>query len=166
MFARLMKHVASRTGRSGSASRADLTARGRWENEGGAGPEVPVAETAVAVVPAEQEVPAAAVPSAVDVRQDKIMTLTSSDGRPPSRWQRMTGWRWLGVGAILLVAGVATWMAVKGVSLGAVAVGAALGVLLLVSASPVLWAGLMRGQEQRTARKIARSERRGGRRPR
>lgn len=94
------------------------------------------------------------------------MTMISTDGRPPSRWQRMSEWRWLGMGAILLVAGVATWMAIKGVSWGAVGVGAALGVLLLVSASPVLGAGLMRGKEERDARKIARSERRGGSRPR
>jgi amino acid transporter len=88
------------------------------------------------------------------------MTVTSADGRPPSRWQRLAEWRWLGIGAALILAAIVTWIAIRGVSAVSVAAGIGLIVLLLVGASPVLGAGLLRGTEERAARRNARLERR------
>lgn len=89
------------------------------------------------------------------------MTLASSDGRPPTKPQRMLEWRWFGVGAAVIIAGIATWIVIAGVNWGAIVVGLTLGVLLLVGASPVLAAGLLRGREERAARTTARLERQG-----
>ena len=56
------------------------------------------------------------------------------------------------MGAILAVAGIAAWIAVQGVSAGVVLAGVA---LLLAGAAPVMAAGVMRGREERAARKDA-----------
>jgi hypothetical protein len=160
MFDRLIRRE---PGMARRTSRADLSARGRWENEGGARPETSPATTAVVAARVDVEPPAESASIALDTRQDELMTLASSDGRPPTRPQRVLEWQWVGLGAILIIAVIATWIVIKGVSWTAVGVGLALGVLLLVGASPVLAAGLLRGQEERAARKSARLERQGGR---
>jgi hypothetical protein len=77
----------------------------------------------------------------LDARQDQLMTNTSSDGRPPPRWLRLTEWRWSAVAAILILAGITTWVAFNGVALATALATLAFAVLLLVGASPVLAAG-------------------------
>ena len=157
MFDRLIKYGSDLTGRT---PRAELSAAGRWENEGGARPNPAPATTVVVSSPAEQPAPTAAASIALDARQDKIMEIVSSDGRPPSHPRRVLEWRWVGLGAVVLTVGIVAWMLIAGVSLGAIGASLAIGVLLLVGASPVLAAGLLRGKEERTARRIARRERR------
>lgn len=88
------------------------------------------------------------------------MALTSSDGRPPSRGLRLKEWRWLGVAAFVLLGGLALWISIEGVSSGAVIAGVAIAAMLLLGATPVLGAGLMRGSEERSAYRKARTERR------
>lgn len=147
------------TGQEPRTVRAGLAAAGRWENEGGARPETSPVTTPLASSGAHVETPTHGTGSALDARQDELMTIASSDGRPPPRRLRMIEWRWFGVGAVLVIAGLATWIVIKGVSLGAVVAGLALGVLLLVAASPVWGAALLRGREERAARKTAQIER-------
>ena len=93
--------------------------------------------------------------SALDARQDNVMAVVSIDGRPPSRPQRILEWRWVGIGGGLLIAAIAGWMLIKGVSLIAAVAGLAIGVLLLVGAIPVLAAAHLRVREERAARRIA-----------
>ncbi len=60
-----------------------------------------------------------AAETALDARQDEIMAVASSDGRPPNRQSRLMEWRWLGVAVGLIVAGGVTWIAIEGVGLAA-----------------------------------------------
>lgn len=154
MFERLTKFG---LGRREETSRTDLAAKGRWENEGGASVPVPAAVATTTV--AAEAIHAQATSNALDARQVELMTMTSSDGRPPARWQRVLEWRWFGVGTMVLIFSTAIWMVITGVSGGAIAAGVAFGVLLLVGAIPVLGAGVLRGQEERSAHKRARTER-------
>ncbi len=100
--------------------------------------------------------------AAQDKCQEEVMAITSTDGRPPPTRQRKLEWRWFGVGALVVIAGIICWIVFNGISLAVVITAIVLAVLLLASASPVLAAGLLRGKEQRTARRIVRGERRGG----
>lgn len=135
---------------------AETVAVGRWENEGGAAPASP---SDVAMRRIESESATRATSDALDKRQYDLMTIASSDGRPPPRWQRIIVWRWFGVGATALIAVIVIALAITGVSIGAVVAGGALGILFLVGAIPVLAAGALRGGEERAARKQARAER-------
>ncbi|HMN39677.1 MAG TPA: hypothetical protein PKE29_02455 [Phycisphaerales bacterium] len=132
-----------------------LVSTGRWENEGGARPD---AASVAGMAPG-----LASDASALDSRQDAVMAVISSDGRPPTHRQRTFDWRMLAIGAGLVIVGFSVWIAVKGVSVFAVVTGMSIGVLLLVGASPVLAAGVLRGKEERAARTIVRLERRGRR---
>lgn len=102
--------------------------------------------------------PQDATSKALDDRGDELMSLASSEGRPPTRWLRMMEWRWFGIGMLLITAITVTWLAIQGVSLGTVAAGLVFALVLLAAASPVLGAGLLRGREERAARKAARVE--------
>lgn len=122
---------------------------------------LPSASTPLAPVRVEETPLPEGASTTQDNRQDTVMAILSTDGRPPSVRQRLSEWRWFGIGAIVILAGIVCWIVIQGVSLGVVVVALVLGVLLLVSATPVLAAGLLRGKEERVARKIARVGRRG-----
>lgn len=138
----------------------DKAAEKRWENEGGA-----MATSADAAARPTSELSANAgrvqreITRGLDDRQDALMAVTSSDGRPPSRRERIVGWHRLGVGAAIAVAGIASWIVVQRVSPMTVAVGLAFGLMLVAAASPVWVAALLRGREERAAREVACSER-------
>jgi hypothetical protein len=128
---------------------------GQWENEGGARL-VPVPATLIA--------PAVVMDSlVVHARQDEVMAVTSTDGRPPTHRRRVFEWRMFALGAGLIIVGCSIWVAVRGVSFFAVVAGLTMGVLLLVGASPVLGAGMLRGKEERAARQAVRLDRQGRR---
>jgi hypothetical protein len=154
MFTRLFKQRAAPTP---AARRADQAAAGRWENEGGAQAH-PSSLDAVAAVQAQVATPLR-VFDAPGARQDELMSTISSDHRPPLARLRRLEWRLLGVFAALGIVAWVVWVSIVGISVGAVVGGLAVGVLLLVGASPVLGAGLLRGQEERAARKSVRRER-------
>ncbi len=162
MIHRVIKFVAMLAGR---APTAEVIALGRWENEGGANPPLALASLIVASSEPQQGTLSPAVSAALDARQDRIMKIVSTDGRPPSAAQRMLEWRWVGLGAVLVSIALAAWLIFGRVTLSGVGAGLAIGVLMLVGASPVLAAGLLRGKEERAARRIARMERRQGRQP-
>lgn len=156
MFDRRITVITGRERPTGS----DSAGEGRWENEGGAGSVTSGAGTHSTLRRGRAEAATRAASDALDARQDELMTQASSEGRPPPRRQRMIEWRWLGLGAIVIIAGITTWILVRGVSPGAVAVGLTLSLLLVVGgASPVLVAGMLRGREERAARREARLER-------
>ncbi len=93
----------------------------------------------------------------LDKRQQEVMARLSTDGRPPGHWLRTVEWRWLAILAGVLVVGVAAW-SVWALNTWTILAGLALVVLMLVAASPVWGAGLLRGQEERIARKKAKAE--------
>lgn len=144
-------------------TRQSRIAEGRWENEGGASrtsqPPVPDAPPGtnpnVALTSADEA-------ADLDVRQDQIMARESSDGRPPTHRERRRDWRWLAAAAILVVAGFITWIVVDRAGLGLVATVLLYAVLLMVAASPVWIAGLLRGGEERAARRKAEADREAG----
>ena len=88
------------------------------------------------------------------------MAITSSDGRPPSRRRRMLEWRWFLVAGVAITAGAVIALAVTGVGPRAIVAGIAFALALLIGASPVLAAGLLRGKEERKVGEHARFERR------
>lgn len=96
--------------------------------------------------------------SALDVRQDELMTIASPEGQPPTRRTRLAEWRWLIVVGVLLVAGAITWAVVADASVRMIVVVMAMAGFLMVGVNPVLWASVLRGKEQREARKSALSE--------
>ena len=83
------------------------------------------------------------------------MTRISPDGRPPHRQLRRIEWKWFTAGALTLAA-IGTAIAIfSGVSLPTLAMGAMLGITLAAAAIPVWASGLLRGGEERTARRDA-----------
>ena len=88
---------------------ADAEAKQSWENEGGSVP------SGVQVPAAGAPAPSAGSPAAcraVDAIQDQFMNVSSSDGAPPPRLWRLTGWHCLVVLVpALLIAGGLLWIA-------------------------------------------------------
>jgi hypothetical protein len=101
--------------------------------------------------------PAAEDSPAVDARQDELMTVESSDGRPPPKRLRMAEWSWFVIGAVVIVVATTIWIVARGISLEAVLAGI-VGVAIVVGVNPAVWAGLKRGREERAARKQAQVE--------
>lgn len=121
---------------------------GRWENEGGAGRR--------GARPLWRRV----FPRlSLDDRQDQLMGAASSEGRPPAKWLRAVEWRWFGLGAVIVVVAFGAWVVLAEVSAGTVVPAVGYAMLMLCAASPVLVAGLMRGGEERAARRVAVAER-------
>ncbi len=132
--------------------KADAAAtKGHSDNEGGSSvrptPQTPVA----ALSPAAGD----STSDAIDDRQDDLMSVTSSEGRPPPRRTRMVQWRWFGAVAVLLIAGVVTWFFIDGMGTRVLVIALAFTLLLIGGASPILGAGLLRGKEERAARRRA-----------
>lgn len=130
-----------------------------WENEGGASPDssaTPALDATAVVVPTPLTAAATTVVDArLDSRQREIMTDTSPDGRPPPAWLRLAEWRWFIIGAIIFAAGAITWAALAGLSTGLVIAALVYASFLVIGATPILAAGLLRGQEERAARALA-----------
>ena len=125
------------------------------------GPPTPTVEAMAVVATQGAPLPPASGNSgnALDDRQEVLMTKVSTDGRPPTRAHRLLDWRIASAVAGIFMIGVVIWLAIRGVSLGTVMAGAAFAAILLVGALPVVGAGLMRGREERAARRVAIAER-------
>jgi hypothetical protein len=92
----------------------------------------------------------------VDDLQDELMAGRSPDGRPPRHDLRIAEWKWLflGIGTILVAA--LMWAVMSGMATVWIVIFAITLVLMLgIGISPVLYAGLLRGGEEREARKTA-----------
>lgn len=138
---------------------ADPAGQSRWEDEGGAGPRgasdrVPEVPKPVAPVAASD-----AVTKALDARQDELMTKASTDGRPPTHSTRMREWRWLAVGAVILVLGAGAFVLITGADRHSVVAGVIAAGVMLAAAAPVLAPGVLRGREERAAKRAADKER-------
>lgn len=92
----------------------------------------------------------------VDDRQDQLMARDSVDGSPPSRRRRLAEWRWIViVGPLLAIAAVA-FAIMRGAGGAAIALGiVACLAYMLLAGWPVWGAGILRGKEERAARKEA-----------
>lgn len=155
LFGRRERWTALRTRRVDQVQRAAVSV---WENEGGSLDEAPATPRSDVRLQPSALIETAASKSALDDRQDALMAATSSDGRPPSHSTRMLEWRWLLIGAgLLMVFGIA-WIALSGVSGEAVVAALAYGLLLMMGSSPVWAAAVLRGQEERSARRTATKE--------
>lgn len=140
------------------AERRDAAATQNWENEGGSPRDgTPAHDHAQEVRRNTIDEPTSNLNSLVDSLQDELMSAKSSDGGPPSRGWRLTGWHWLVVLVPLLaiVCGVVwtslamgVWTALAGLVLLAV---------MGLAAAPVWGAGLLRGREERAARRQSRA---------
>lgn len=90
----------------------------------------------------------------VDEVQREVMTVISPDGRPPELAGARAGWRRLAViGLVVSAACVAVLFTVLGATAGGLASILLIGYIALTV--PVWGAGLLRGQEERVAHKIA-----------
>lgn len=90
----------------------------------------------------------------VDAVQREVMASISPDGRPPELAAARSGWRQLAIVAILVaILGVIVLFITLGPAAGGLASMLLVGYVALTV--PVWGAGLLRGQEERTARKIA-----------
>jgi hypothetical protein len=92
----------------------------------------------------------------VEDRSDQLMAGHSVDGQPPSHRRRMRDWKFLAViaGTLLFLAvafAIASAMAITEIAIGAVLLVFA----VLLGGWPVIGAGLLRGKEERSARKEA-----------
>ena len=92
----------------------------------------------------------------VDDRQDQLMERDSADGRPPAHRRRILEWKWvLMIGPLVLIVG-AILAVTRGVSIAALALGAFFSIgYLLLAGWPSLSAAVLRGKEERAARKQA-----------
>ena len=86
------------------------------------------------------------------------MGVESPDGGPPTHRGRRSEWRWLAIGACLLAVAGLVWAAARQVHWATLLAGSALVLVLLASAAPVWGAALLRGGEERRARREARAE--------
>lgn len=143
--------------RQGTARESRSDAAARWENEGGATVSAPAAPPVVGHQPGwDLSTPRQNV--ALDARQDDLMAIASPDGHPPTHRLRRLEWWWLAIGvAVVGVIGLG-WAALRGVDSATVIGGSGLLFVLLAAASPVWGAALLRGREERLARRRARAE--------
>lgn len=91
----------------------------------------------------------------VDRIQEEVMAAKSPEGRPPHRRTRIAEWKWFIIGASA-VGAIAMSLSIFGVIAWPTALW--VGVLIFLSlaaASPTWGAGLIRGGEERKARKVA-----------
>lgn len=96
---------------------------------------------------------------AVDARQDELMAIESSEGRPPSHGQRMSGWKWLAILIPVLVVGSGAVAMVNGATASdLLKYGIVFALLLLIGGLPRWAASLSRGKEEATARREAVAE--------
>ncbi|MBS0198664.1 MAG: hypothetical protein JSR77_18100 [Planctomycetes bacterium] len=96
---------------------------------------------------------------AVDARQDELMATESVSGRPPAHRVRRAGWGVLTMAGTALVLGGTGWALLTGMSVIAmIGVGFTVLLVLLMGGWPVWSTSLMRGREERAARKQAVSE--------
>jgi len=94
-------------------------------------------------------------PTRVDDRQEELMSVLSTDGRPPNRVKLQSAWRWFALGAAVLAVGALAVAIMKGASGSTLIVGFIGVVAVLIAAAPVWGAGVLRGSEERAARKQA-----------
>lgn len=90
----------------------------------------------------------------VDAVQREVMAAISPDGRPPELAEARSGWKRLAVvGMIVAIVGVAVLFITLGPAAGGLASILLVGYIALTV--PVWGAGILRGQEERVAHKIA-----------
>lgn len=92
---------------------------------------------------------------AVDRVQEEVMTAISPDGRPPHRQSRLVEWKWFIMGASALALCGIAWAAISGITWPTFVFVAAAICVFLVGSIPTWGAGLLRGGEEREARKVA-----------
>jgi hypothetical protein len=92
----------------------------------------------------------------VDDLQDDLMASKSPEGRPPRHDLRLAEWRWLLLAVGVVLTGALIWAIAGGIAPWWIGIGSLLLICLLgIGISPVLYAGLLRGGEERDARKTA-----------
>ncbi len=91
----------------------------------------------------------------VDRVQEEIMTAISPDGRPPHRLLRRAEWKWFVIGGTALALAAVAWAVSSSVPWPTLIFVATLLILFLGAAIPTWGAGLLRGSEERQARKAA-----------
>jgi hypothetical protein len=92
----------------------------------------------------------------VDELQDELMARKSPEGRPPSHDLRIAEWRWLALAFALVLAVFTGYAVVQSVAVGWVVMFALLLICLFgIGIGPVLYAGLLRGTEEKEARDTA-----------
>jgi len=95
----------------------------------------------------------------LDVRQRELMSKESADGLPPTKTQRVLGWKVLAIVLTALAIGAVTWAIQRDVSLSLIlGFGGVFLLLLILGGWPVMTAALFRGQEEAVAKKEAVSE--------
>ncbi len=94
-------------------------------------------------------------PPMVDELQDELMSIHSSDGRPPPRRLRVAEWRWVVILVPIVLLCIAGWAVSRQLDVGTILGGLVLVVALVAAGAPVWGAGLMRGSEEREARREA-----------
>lgn len=133
----------------------ETAATQEWDNEGGA-----TAPARPAVVVNRIVFQSASPPetTAVEAKQDEIMTVKSSEGASPSRRWRLTGWHWIAIAVpVLMLVGGFVW-AVSAAGVGMALAGLVVVVVMFGAAVPVWGAGLFRGGEEREAKVEAQAE--------
>lgn len=92
----------------------------------------------------------------VDDLQDELMARGSPEGRPPHHSLRVAEWRWLALGIGVVLSLFTIYAVTQSVAFGWVVMFALLTLCLLgIGIAPVLFAGLLRGGEEKDARKAA-----------
>jgi len=101
-----------------------------------------------------KEVTSKAADPQVDAVQREVMTAISPDGRPPDLAEARAGWKKLAIlGLVVAIVGVSLLFLTLGPTAGGLASILLVGYIALTV--PVWGAGLLRGQEERVAHKIA-----------
>lgn len=92
----------------------------------------------------------------VDDLQDRVMAGNSPDGRPPRHDLRIAEWKWLFLGIGVVLTGLLIWAIAQGMAPVWIVIFGLLWLLMLgIAISPVLYAGMLRGGEERDARRVA-----------
>ncbi|HYD01680.1 MAG TPA: hypothetical protein VEB22_10680 [Phycisphaerales bacterium] len=92
----------------------------------------------------------------VDDLQDELMAHTSPEGRPPRHDLRIAEWRWLALGVSFVLLCMLIYALVSGIAPIWIGIYGLLAACLLgIGIGPVLYAGLLRGREEREARQTA-----------
>jgi len=88
--------------------------------------------------------------------QDYLMARQSPEGRPPRHDLRIAEWKWLALGIAVLAVMVTLALVAQGIAPGWIVLAGVLALCFLgIGISPVLYAGLLRGGEERDARRTA-----------
>ena len=94
----------------------------------------------------------------VDDLQDELMARQSPEGRPPRHDLRIAEWRWLALALGAVLAVFVIYAVAQSIAIGWVVVFGLLMLCMLgIGVGPVLYAGLLRGSEEKEARDTAKA---------